>query len=112
MTALEKAPPLTEKDFQRQVVELAKILGWRVYHPFLSKWSERGFPDLTMVRPRDRRLIFAELKRDKGRLTDAQVEWQELLGALDTRGSGANWTSVEVYVWHPADWDAIQECLR
>lgn len=95
-----KVPPLTEKAFQRQVLELAKIYRWRVYHPFLSKWSERGFPDLTLVR--GQRLIFAELKRNNGRLTEPQIEWQELLAD----------TPAEVYVWRPADWDAIQECLR
>ena len=111
---LEKAPPLTEKDFQRQVVELAKILGWRVYHPFLSKWSERGFPDLTMVRARDRRLLFAELKREKGVVSEAQREWIDLLGALDIGHDRphADDVSVEVFVWRPSDWDEIERVLR
>ena len=54
---LEKAPALTEAQLQRQVIEYAKMLRWRVYHPFLSKWSEKGFPDLTLVR--GDRLVFA-----------------------------------------------------
>ena len=44
------APPtdvrVSEKDFQRQVLELAKLYRWHAYHPALSKWSERGWPDL------------------------------------------------------------------
>lgn len=97
---LAKAPPLSEKLFMRQVIELAKVYRWRVYHPFLSKWSEPGFPDLTLVR--GDRLIFAELKTDKGPLTEKQVEWQTLLSA----------TPAEVYVWRPMDWDWLQETLR
>lgn len=129
MTVAAKAPPLSEKLFQRQVVELAKIMGWRVYHPFLSKWSERGFPDLTMVRARDRRLLFAELKADKGKLSEHQVEWQELLGAVafDREAWQATLRTehflvpingarplprIEVVVWHPRDWDEIQRVLR
>jgi hypothetical protein len=116
----ETAPPLTEKDFQRQVVELAKIRGWRVYHPFLSKWSEHGFPDLTMVRARDRRLLFAELKRDKAKTTPAQEEWQNLLGAVafDPRQTGVvrlyglPLPTIEVVVWRPVDWLAIEATLR
>lgn len=101
----EKAPPLTEKAFQRQVVELAKLLGWRCYHPFLSKWSERGFPDLTLVR--GQRLVFAELKTDHGKVSSFQAEWQGLLAEVSRGNPG-----VEVYLWRPADFDAIQAALR
>lgn len=116
--ATVKAPPLTEKLFQRQVVELAKIHGWRVYHPFLSKWSERGFPDLTMVRARDRRLLFAELKADKGAISAHQAEWQELLGAVSDAAAGIphdevrDGRRIEVVVWRPRDWDEIERVLR
>jgi hypothetical protein len=74
-------------------------MGWRVFHPFLSKWSERGWPDLSMARPP--RLVFAELKAEKGRLTPVQEEWLELL-----RGGGA-----EAYCWRPSDFDTICEVL-
>jgi len=97
---LEKAPALTEAQLQRQVIEYAKILRWRVYHPFLSKWSEKGFPDLTLVR--GDRLVFAELKRENGKVSDTQVEWLDLLSD----------TCAEVYVWRPSDWDAIAAVLR
>jgi hypothetical protein len=91
---------LTEKQFQRQVLDVARIYGWRVYHPMLSKWSERGFPDLTMVRPP--RVIFAELKRDNGKLTVHQDEWAEML--QDCPG-------VEYFVWRPFQLDEIAKLL-
>ena len=40
--------PITEREFQRQVLDLAGGR-WSVYHPALSKWSERGWPDLALV---------------------------------------------------------------
>jgi hypothetical protein len=94
-------PALTEKDFLRQIKDLAKICHWRVYHPFLSKWSERGYPDITLVRPP--RLIFAELKAEKGVLSESQCEWAELLQACP---------GVEYYCWKPSDFDAIVEILK
>lgn len=101
---MTKPPLLTERQFQAQVIELARIRGWRVYHPFLSKWSERGFPDLTMVRRRDGRLLFAELKSEKGVVSDAQAEWIDLLLAVTG--------NVDVFVWRPSDWPQIEEALR
>ena len=40
-----KPQRIAEKDFQKQVLELAKLYRWHAYHPALSKWSERGWPD-------------------------------------------------------------------
>lgn len=91
---------VTEKDFQRQVLDLAAIYRWSVYHPFLSKWSERGWPDLSMARPP--RLVFAELKRDKAALTPDQQRWLELLRQCP---------GVEVYVWRPSQLDSIAKVL-
>jgi hypothetical protein len=82
---------MSEKDFQRQVIDLAHILGWAVYHPWLSKFSERGWPDLAIVKPP--RLVLAELKTEKGKLTEHQVRWVDLL---------TNCAGVEVYVWRPS----------
>lgn len=65
-----------ERDFQRQVCDLAELLGWTWCHwrPLRNGrgiWQVpvegplgKGWPDLTLVRARDRRLIFAELKRE------------------------------------------------
>ena len=63
------------------------MYGWWAFHPYSAKRSAPGFPDLTLVRDR---VIFAELKRDRGgRLSPAQIGVHELL-----RAAGA-----EVYVW-------------
>jgi hypothetical protein len=91
--------PVTEKQFQSQVVELAKTLRWSVYHTFDSRHSTAGYPDLTLVRER---IIFAELKVGRGKLSPAQIEWRDLLV-----NAGASWC-----LWRPADWDAIVHTLR
>ena len=93
--------PLSEREFQRQILDLAKVLGWTAYHPMLSKWSERGWPDLAMVRPP--RLVFAELKSETGRATSHQERWLGLLGLCP---------GVEAYLWRPSDIDSIATVLR
>jgi hypothetical protein len=92
---------LTEKAFLAQVRELARLFGWLEFHPYDSRRSTPGYPDLFMVRPP--RLIFAELKSDTGRVTEAQRAWLETLGQCP---------GVEVYVWRPGDFDAIVERLQ
>ena len=90
----------TEKQFQATVVAYAELHGWLVYHPYDSRRSAQGFPDLTMVR--DGRLIFAELKRtEKDKPTDAQKRWLRELG-----------DACPAYVWRPADWPEIERVLR
>ena len=91
-----KLPPISEAQFQRQVLDLAAICHWSVYHPMLSKWSERGWPDLALVR--GDRLIFAELKRENGKTTEHQDRWLGLLRAVP---------AVEVFLWRPSDLDAL-----
>ena len=101
---------MTERDFQRAVVELARLMGWRVHHtrPALTqrgRWltpiqGDAGFPDLVLCRPP--RLIVAELKRNSARPTPAQRGW---LGAL------GQCAGVEVYLWTPNDWETIVRTL-
>jgi len=101
MKASETMPPISEKQFQAQVLDVARLFGWSAYHPMLSKWSERGWPDLALVRPP--RLVFAELKNEKGKTTDHQDRWLGLL-----RGC----PGVEVFLWRPSDIFEIAEVLR
>lgn len=91
---------MSEKEFQKSVKSLAYALGWLTYHTFDSRRSDVGFPDLVLVK--DDRLIFAELKSEKGKLTIKQDMW---LQALD-------YTDVETYVWRPSDLPAIARILR
>ena len=86
---------MTEKQLQAAIVELARLTGWLVYHTHDSRKSEPGFPDLCMVRKRDGRLIFAELKSAKAKLSDEQIDWGNALMQDVYR---------EYYVWRPSDW--------
>jgi hypothetical protein len=65
-----------EKQFQTAVVDMARWLGWSVYHTHDSRRSEPGFPDLVLVSDR---VIFAELKTTTGVLAPAQRRWLERL---------------------------------
>ena len=95
-------PEITEKAWASQVKQLAKTFGWTVYSTFLSKWSIKGYPDLTMVHPGQRRVIFAELKRENGKTTPAQDEWLQLL-----RDAGQ-----EVFIWRPSQFEEAARVLQ
>src|SRR5678816_95122 len=100
-----------EKDWQRDIIELARTLGWRVAHfrPAQTKHGWRtavggdgaGFPDLVLVRDR---VVFAELKVGRNKLSTEQIEWARYL-----EGAGA-----EHRVWTEHDWHAgeIERALR
>lgn len=92
-------PPQTEKQWQATVVEYAKLRGWRTYHTWISLRSAPGFPDLVLVRRP--RVVFAELKSERGALSEKQEAWLE-----DLRASGQN-----VFVWRPSDWPEVERVL-
>lgn len=98
---------ITEKQFERQVKELAKMFGWLYYHTWRSIHSPAGFPDCVMVR--GSRLIFAELKSEKGKVSPAQEEW---LDALIGVAKQTNFQEIQVYQWRPHMFDEIAEILR
>jgi hypothetical protein len=93
-------PPQTEREFQEAVLDVAKRLGYRVYHTWNSMHSTGGFPDLVLVRRP--RLLFVELKSQRGRVSEQQQAWLD-----DLRAAGQ-----QAFVWRPADWDTIVEVLR
>ena len=95
--------PISETYFRDQlVIPLAKLLGYLVYFTWKSYHSPAGFPDLCLVRPRDGRLIFSELKTDTGKVSPAQQIWLDALSNTDA----------EVYCWRPADLPNIQKILE
>lgn len=101
---------MTEKDLQAAIVELAGYLGWLVFHPYDSRRSQPGYPDLTLCRPprgagECGRVIFAEIKTAVGRLRPAQRVWLAALG--DCPG-------VETYIFRPEQWRSgdIETILR
>ena len=85
---------MTEKQFQTQIVMVAKANGWIVYHTYDSRRSEPGFPDLVLVRDR---VLFRELKTNTGRVSVAQKDWGD---ALTKAGA-------DFKVWRPSDLKAI-----
>lgn len=112
---------MTERELQDAVIECAQLLGWRVAHFRPARvmrggretWETpiaadgKGYPDLTLVHRRHRRLLFVELKAENGRLSDEQSRWLEdlLLCAGD---------KVDVHVWWLGDWMSgeIERTLR
>lgn len=105
-----------EKVFQKDVIDLAHALGWKIAH-FRSVETKRqgwqtpvaadgkGFPDLILVRDR---VIAAELKRNEDVKDTRRVPSVEQLAWLDAfRNAG-----VEAYLWRPADVDEIFDVLR
>ena len=91
---------MTEKQFQTQIVMVAKANGWTVYHTYDSRRSEPGFPDLVLVRDR---VLFRELKTDAGRMSKAQEAWGQKLTE-----AGADFK-----VWRPKDTpEIIKELMK
>lgn len=104
----------TEEDFTSLVVEYAQLRRWLVFHPRPLRradgtWrtatqGDTGFCDLVMVRAP--RLVFAELKRQTGKLGAAQAHW---LHGLEEVARIA--PTVEVHLWRPSDWPEIEAVL-
>jgi len=102
---------MLEKDFGHQVEHLLSLFRWRWYHPAPayrpsggysdSFHGMKGLPDYIAVRRG--RLVFAELKNERGRLTPDQNEWLDELRRVP---------NLEVHVWRPADLEDIKEVLR
>lgn len=88
-----------ESAWQSFVVDFARTTRWLVYHTWNSKHSAKGFPDLTLVRER---VVFVEVKSERGRLTPDQIMWRDRLLAAD-----AEW-----YLWRPSDREEVIRVLR
>lgn len=107
---------IPEKDLLATVVEMAQTYGWLVHHVLESRhYAKRigpGYPDLTLVSqpPMRARIIFAELKRDDGKVTTPQWEWLDALGRCRYPSGPDSTSPVEVYVWRPQDLPII-ECI-
>lgn len=97
-TLREAFPPLSEREWQSQVIRAARSLDWTVYHTHDSRRSNPGWPDLALVRDR---LVIAELKTDTGKLSADQERWLDLLTNA----------GVETYVWRPRDLDDVLAVL-
>ena len=93
----------TESGYQRTILQLARLLGWRAYHTHDSRRSAAGYPDLTLCR--GDRLLFVELKSLKGRTSPEQRAWLDALRRVP---------GVEVYEWRDGvtPWQEVDGVLR
>ena len=103
---------ITEKDFQATVIDLARTYGWIVGFTFDARKSEPGEPDLRMVRPP--RVIFAELKTVKGKLTKGRWGNNRWFYGQDEWGDAlASCPGIEYYLWRPDGLDGeIERILK
>lgn len=90
-----------ERHLQASVEEHLRLAGWRFFHAYDSRRSQPGFPDLVCLR--GERILVAELKGPKTRVTAEQREW---LAAFELAG-------VPAYLWRlPGDWAKVGRVLR
>ena len=92
----------SERALSQHVFDLARTLGWMAarYPTWHRTSTTAGFPDLVLVRPP--RLLFVELKSERGELTAAQQDWWRAIAGVP---------GVEYYCWRPRDRDRWLEVL-
>lgn len=102
-----------EAHWQRCVIDLARVCGWRIAHfrpakvirngveKYETPIAEdgKGFLDLELVRER---LVKAELKFGSNKPTTEQLEWIRAYGEA----------GVECYIWYPSYWREVIDTLK
>jgi hypothetical protein len=82
---------VTEQQLQGAVIDMCRLYGIAWYHPYFSRRSVPGWPDLAICGTRG--FITRELKTATGKITEAQQRWGWML-----RQAGVSWA-----VWRPDD---------
>ena len=99
---------ITEAEFQQMVTKQAEALGWQWMHVATTGIGRhspmrgtmgKGWPDLVLVK--GSRILFIELKRQKGLMTTEQMAVMNLLEQ----------TKAETYCFRPADIPQILHVL-
>ena len=102
-------PAQTEKQFQSAVIQYARLRGWtHIYHTHDSRHSPAGFPDLILLRKMEGgavEMVVAELKTDKGKATEAQMDWLVQFDRILCE-------EITVRLWRPSDWADIESVLK
>jgi hypothetical protein len=90
----------TERDYQRTILDTAKMFGWRIHHT-RPAWTGKGwrtplqghagFPDLVLAHEHVTGVLFVELKRSDNQLTEDQARWGTVLTA-----AGADWRELRL----------------
>jgi hypothetical protein len=94
---------MTEKTLTELVKKSLIRGGWMVSHfhdsrrqvkpgVFVGDKAAKGFPDIVAIK--ETRLLIAELKSEKGKFRDGQIEW---LNSFSKVGA-------EAFVWRPEHW--------
>ena len=115
MTRAAAPPKQSEQAFQQQVIDYAHLMSWKVahfrgvrvarkdgsvYYQTPVQADGAGFPDLVLARPP--RIMFVELKAERGVSSPAQDMWLELLVK----------SGQDMKVWRPSDWPEIERTLQ
>jgi hypothetical protein len=98
-----------ESILQSQVIQLAKMNGFRVHHSRNvqladGRWmtaiaGDAGFVDLVLAHP-ERGVIFIELKSEVGKLSPGQIAWQNAFNG-----------QIEYYLIRPQDLEKLARRL-
>lgn len=103
----ERGPNGLQERVRRLVLAVGRQLDpdTLFYHTHDSRDSPAGFPDVMILMPRRKRVIVAELKTEKGKVTEAQQKWLDAYAAVNPEGT---------YLWRPSDLldGRIEEALR
>ena len=98
-----KPPPESEAVFQASIVDLAHLFGWKGYHTYDSRRSQKGFPDYVFAHEEKGALLVVEFKSQKGRLSPEQIMWGAIFQAI------ARVNILVFYeVWRPSDRPEIE----
>jgi len=105
---------VSERDFQRQVRDIASLHGWDEHVVYNSRRSPEGWPDLFFVRvgacvvpacktPVANKAVAFECKTEKGKATYAQRHWLNMLDGVP---------GITAMLIRPSDIDKVIEVLR
>ena len=105
---------MREDELKAAVIDLAERNGWYVYSIRRSDQAKvqgrrgtgKGYPDLTLLHPKRKKILFVELKSADGKITPGQGRWLEALTEVDHVPF--------VEVWRPDKWLSghIERVLR
>jgi VRR-NUC domain-containing protein len=110
-TPVDTTAPITETAWQDWIAELARLHGWRAAHfrpaRTMHGWRTAvgydgaGWPDLVLVHPQRRLILYREVKTDRGRRRPEQERWAAWLG-----DAGADYA-----IWQPRHRPEVVELL-
>ncbi len=110
------ADRMREEVLQLRVEELLRTFDWWWFHDQDPRRNQAGLPDTIAMKPG--RLLFAELKSQKGKLRPKQAEvrghLESVVAAIGSWNGPPGRPPVEYHLWRPSDLlsGAIERALR